>query len=84
MLASREAQSQRTEAELEEARADLWEKEREERRVTRFLAQKSATPEESEKAQRPAHKKAAGAGRGARSRGQADEGQRRGDQGDDL
>ena len=36
MLASREAQTLRTEAELEEARADLWEKEREERRVTRL------------------------------------------------
>lgn len=49
-LASREAQTLRTEAELDEARADLWEKDRENRRVTRLFAQKSATPEESEKA----------------------------------
>ena len=65
MLASREAQTLRTEAELEEARADLWEKERENRRVTRLFNQKSATPEESEKAQ-SAHKKAIAAGRGPR------------------
>ena len=39
MLASREAQAQRTAAELEEARADLWEKEREDRRVARLFAQ---------------------------------------------
>jgi RND family efflux transporter MFP subunit len=58
MSASREAQAQRTAAELEEARADLWEKERENRRVTRLFAQKSATPEESEKAQ-AGNKKAA-------------------------
>jgi RND family efflux transporter MFP subunit len=58
MLASREAQTQRTEAELEEARADLWEKEREARRVARLFAQKSITAEDSEKAQ-AAHKKAA-------------------------
>jgi RND family efflux transporter MFP subunit len=51
MLASREAQTLRTAAELEEARADLWEKDRENRRVSRLFAQKSATPEESEKAQ---------------------------------
>jgi RND family efflux transporter MFP subunit len=50
MLASREAQTLRTEAELEEARADLWEKERENKRVSRLFAQRSATPEESEKA----------------------------------
>ncbi len=50
MLASREAQTVRTEAELEEARADLWEKEREERRVSRLFKQKSVTAEESEKA----------------------------------
>ena len=36
MLASREAQALRTAAELEEAQADLWEKEREDRRVTRL------------------------------------------------
>ena len=58
MLASREAQAQRTAAELEEARADLWEKEREDRRVSRLFAQRSVTPEESEKAQ-SGHKKAA-------------------------
>ena len=57
MLASREAQALRTAAELEEARADLWEKEREDRRVSRLFAQRSATPEESEKAQ-AGHKKA--------------------------
>ena len=39
MLASREAQALRTAAELEEARADLWEKEREDRRVSRLFAQ---------------------------------------------
>jgi RND family efflux transporter MFP subunit len=50
MLASREAQSVRTAAELEEARADLWEKEREERRVSRLFTQKSVTTEETEKA----------------------------------
>ena len=58
MLASREAQAQRTQAELEEARADLWEKEREDRRASRLFAQRSITPEESEKAQ-AGHKKAA-------------------------
>ncbi len=51
MLASREAQALRTAAELEEAKADLWEKDREDRRVSRLFAQRSATPEESEKAQ---------------------------------
>jgi RND family efflux transporter MFP subunit len=50
MLASRQAQALRTAAELEEARADLWEKERENKRVTRLFSQRSATPEESEKA----------------------------------
>jgi RND family efflux transporter MFP subunit len=50
MLNSREAQTVRTEAELEEARAELWEKERENRRVGRLYSQRSATPEESEKA----------------------------------
>jgi RND family efflux transporter MFP subunit len=57
MLASREAQAQRTAAELEEARADLWEKEREARRVARLFAQKKTTTEDSEKAQ-AANKKA--------------------------
>jgi RND family efflux transporter MFP subunit len=50
MLNSRLAQKARTEAELEEARADLWEKEREEKRVTRLYGQKSVTLEETEKA----------------------------------
>jgi RND family efflux transporter MFP subunit len=50
MLASREAQTLRTAAELDEARADLWEKEHEERRVSRLLSHKSVTPEEYEKA----------------------------------
>jgi len=58
MLASREAQTLRTEAELEEARADLWEKEREDRRVARLFAMKKITTEDSEKAQ-AAHKKTA-------------------------
>ena len=66
MLASREAQALRTAAELEEARADLWEKEREDRRVSRLYAQQSATPEESEKA-RPGTRKRP-PGRGPRSR----------------
>ena len=57
MLASREAQAQRTAAELEEERAELWEKEREDCRVSRLFAQKSATPEEYEKAL-AGHKKA--------------------------
>jgi RND family efflux transporter MFP subunit len=50
MLAGREAQTRRTAAELEEARADLWEKEREERRATRLYAKKSVTLEDQEKA----------------------------------
>jgi RND family efflux transporter MFP subunit len=58
MLASREAQLQRTEAELEEERAELWAREREDYRVSRLYTQKSATPEEHEKAQ-AGHKKAA-------------------------
>jgi RND family efflux transporter MFP subunit len=58
MLASREAQALRTAAELDESRADLWEKERDERRVSRLFAKKSATPEESEKAT-AGHRKAA-------------------------
>jgi RND family efflux transporter MFP subunit len=57
MLASREAQAQRTAAELEEERAELWAKEREDARVSRLYAQKSATPEEHEKAM-AGHKKA--------------------------
>ncbi len=51
MLASREAQLLRTQAELEEARADLWEKERENHRASRLLAQRHVTPEDAEKAQ---------------------------------
>jgi RND family efflux transporter MFP subunit len=50
MLVSREAQTARTQAELEEARADLWEKERENRRVVRLFSQKKINPEEAEKA----------------------------------
>lgn len=49
-LASREAMLLRTKAELEEARVDLWEKDREEGRITRLHNQKMATPEETEKA----------------------------------
>src|SRR5262249_39717657 len=59
MLASREAQALRTAAELDEERAELWAKEREDSRVTRLYNQKSATPEEHEKAF-AAHKKASG------------------------
>jgi len=50
MLASREAQLLRTEAELEEARADLWEKELQNRRASRLLTQRHVTPEDAEKA----------------------------------
>ncbi len=57
MLHSREAQLVRTEAELEEERAELWAREREDYRVTRLYNQKSATPEEYEKAL-AGHKKA--------------------------
>jgi RND family efflux transporter MFP subunit len=57
MLASREAQAQRTAAELDEERAELWAREREDYRVTRLYNQKSATPEEYEKAL-AGHKKA--------------------------
>jgi RND family efflux transporter MFP subunit len=57
MLLSREAQLQRTAAELEEERAELWAREREDYRVSRLYSQKSATPEEHEKAQ-AGHKKA--------------------------
>jgi RND family efflux transporter MFP subunit len=57
MLASREAQALRTAAELEEARANLWEKEREDRRVSHLFDKKSATHEEVERAI-AGHKKA--------------------------
>ena len=57
MLASREAQAERTAAELEEERAELWAREREDFRVSRLYSQRSATPEEHEKAQ-AGHKKA--------------------------
>lgn len=57
MLASRQAQAERTAAELDEERADLWAKEREDYRVTRLYNQKKATAEEYEKAQAE-HKKA--------------------------
>lgn len=50
MLASREAQLLKNQAELDEARADLWEKEREEARVTRLHGQHKVTQEEYEKA----------------------------------
>jgi RND family efflux transporter MFP subunit len=49
LLASREAQLLRSRAELEEAQADLWEKEREERRLTRLFSTRSVTPEDYEK-----------------------------------
>ena len=51
MQASREAQALRTAAELEEARAELWAKERENYRVSRLFAQKTVPPEEYEQAQ---------------------------------
>jgi RND family efflux transporter MFP subunit len=57
MLAAREAQTLRTEAELDEARADLWEKERDDNRVNRLYVKKSVTSEEHEKAL-AGHKKA--------------------------
>jgi RND family efflux transporter MFP subunit len=57
MLASRHAQAERTAAELEEARADLWAREREDYRATRLYNQKKATAEEYEKGQAE-HKKA--------------------------
>ena len=44
MLASREAQALRTAAELEEERAELWAKEREDYRVSRLYAQKTVDP----------------------------------------
>ncbi len=50
LLASREAQLLKNQAELEEARADRWEKEREEARATRLHAQYKITQEEFEKA----------------------------------
>src|SRR4051794_40447752 len=50
LLASREAQLQRNHAELDEARAELWEKEREERRVSRLYSQRKVTQEDDEKA----------------------------------
>jgi RND family efflux transporter MFP subunit len=50
LLASRKAQLQRTEAELEEAQADVWEKEREERRVSRLRSQQKLPQEDYEKA----------------------------------
>ncbi len=49
-LESRQAETAKTEAELEEARADLWEKARENARATRLFQQKSTTVEEAEKA----------------------------------
>jgi RND family efflux transporter MFP subunit len=50
LLASREAQLLKNRAELDEARADQWEKEREEARVTRLHEQQKVTQEEYEKA----------------------------------
>ncbi len=49
LLASREAQLMKNRAELEEAQADQWEKEREERRLTRLHSQQKVTEEEYEK-----------------------------------
>lgn len=50
LLASREAQRLKNQAELDEARADQWHKEREERRATRLHAALKTTQEEYEKA----------------------------------
>jgi RND family efflux transporter MFP subunit len=50
LLASREAQLLKNQAEADEAKAEQWEKEREEVRVTRLHAQHKATQEEYEKA----------------------------------
>jgi RND family efflux transporter MFP subunit len=50
LLASREAQLQKNQAELEEAQADQWEKEREEGRVSRLYVQRKVTTEDYEKA----------------------------------
>ncbi len=50
MLASKEAQLLKNQAELEEARADLWARERDEGRATRLHAQHKATQEEYERA----------------------------------
>jgi RND family efflux transporter MFP subunit len=49
MLASREAQLLKNHAECEEAQADQWEKEREERRLTRLHSMQKVTEEEYEK-----------------------------------
>ncbi len=82
MLASREAQLQRTAAELEEDRAELWAKEREyyprdqalcpEERHHRGIRESTGRPQEGD-----------GASDRARSGRQADEVEYRGDQGDD-
>jgi RND family efflux transporter MFP subunit len=50
LLASREAQLLKNQAELEEAKAERWAKEREEGRATRLHVQQKATQEEYEKA----------------------------------
>ena len=50
MLASREAQLLRNRAELDEARAELWAKEREEGRAGRLYEQRKVTQEDYEKA----------------------------------
>jgi RND family efflux transporter MFP subunit len=49
LLSSREAQLLRNEAELEEAQADLWAKEREEQRLNRLIAKKSVNQEDHDK-----------------------------------
>jgi RND family efflux transporter MFP subunit len=49
LLAAREAQLFKNRAELDEAKAELWAKEREEGRATRLHAQRKATQEEYEK-----------------------------------
>jgi RND family efflux transporter MFP subunit len=50
MLASREAQLLKNQAELDEAKAELWAKQREEARATRLHAQQKVTQEDYEKA----------------------------------
>ncbi len=78
MLASREAQTLRTEAELDEARADLWEKERDDNRGQPALRQEDGHFRRARKGPRRPQE-GRGARRGARSGRQAHEGQRRRD-----
>ena len=78
MIEQRKAGMERTKAEMEESRADLWEKDREANRAERLVAKKMVPQEDYEKAS-SLRKMAIGAGRGARSFAQDDEGQHRRD-----